>query len=222
MIPFPKPKAEPLEFNPSLQEAFDEALEETVEPPAEAPIAIVAVDPLGSPHGFAGQLQSEVHSSASLLKMVFMYAAFELQEAARERLAELGLAAAEGLPTVEAEFNEAVLENRVPQLASLGQQFLLPRYPDLFEISSASGDLKLSEAFLNHLEIAFLEISNPDAAKCIHAVGFGYLTKAMAEAGFLDPSTTEEPETADGIWLAGDFGFGYPPQRIESVNDGRS
>jgi hypothetical protein len=42
----------------------------------------------------------------------------------------------------------------------------------------------------------------------------------MAEAGFLDPASLESPATADGVWLGGDFGFGYPAQRVPSVNDG--
>jgi hypothetical protein len=219
MIPFPEPKSEPLEENSTLQEAFDEAVEATAEAPGEAPIAIVAIDPSGPPHAFAGQLESEVHYSASMLKMVFMYTAFELREAARRRIDELPGTAAEELETVEAEFNREIRENRVPQLQGLEEQFLLPRFASLFEINS-SEELSLSEGFMNHVEVAFLETSNPDAAECVHAVGFGYLTKAMAEAEFLDPSTTEDPETADGIWLAGDFGSSYPPQRIPSVNDG--
>jgi hypothetical protein len=219
VLPFPEPKSEPLEENSTLQEAFDEAFEEHGETLQAAPIAIIAIDPSGAPHAFAGRLEREVHYSASMLKIVFLYAAFALREAGRQRLGELEFDAEEGRGQVQTEFGEAISENRVPQLENLAEQFLLPRWGDLFGIGSG-GELIVSEQFMDHVEAAYLEKENKDAAACVHAVGLGYLTKAMAEAEFLDPSTTEEAETADGIWLGGDFGFGYPAQTIESVNDG--
>ncbi len=219
MRPFPDPKEDPLLPNAELQQAFDEAMASSPQPPRSAPIVIVAIDPNGPPHAVAGQRGAEVHYSASLLKVAAMYAAFELRSAASELLAELEFEGEEVAPVLAAEFDGAIEETRVPQLASLATKFLLPKYDQMFSFEPATATLDFSQSFKDHLFGAIALGKNDHAAECIHGVGFGYLTQALAEAGFLDPLATASPATADGIWLCGDFSFGYPPQRIPCVND---
>jgi hypothetical protein len=220
MRPFPDAKGNPLEPSAELQQAFDAALERAAPRPTAAPLAIVAIDPTGPPHAFAGQLVREVHFSASLLKVAAMYAAFELRRAAHETLAELQPPPDEVFATLEREFDDTIRSERVPQLDALPERFLLPRYRELFELDAATGTINFSRAFFGDLFDGIADGKNPAAGRCIQRIGFGYLTKAVATAGFFNPGVVGDPRTADGIWLCGDFQQGFPAQRIPSVNDG--
>jgi hypothetical protein len=212
MTPFPDPKSDPLARDANLQQAFDTALSNSANPPTAAPIVIVAIDPSGS-RGFAGQLETEVHYSASLLKVAAMYAAFELRKAANETIASLQPAAADVFPTLHGAFDQAIRDNRVPQLAALDEAFLLPRLEQVFEFDPATATVNFSQGFWNNLFAAIAEGNNAAAGACVHGLGFGYLTRAVADAGFFSP------DSGNGIWLCGDFGHGFPPQRIACVND---
>ncbi|MEO7331676.1 MAG: hypothetical protein ABI193_24085, partial [Minicystis sp.] len=72
-----------------LQNALDKAIGTGSRWPV--PVAIAALDegPM-SPHHFASFRGDEVHYSASLMKIVAMYAAFELRKTLRSIAAELG------------------------------------------------------------------------------------------------------------------------------------
>ncbi len=220
MRPFPEPKREPLQPTVTLQAAFDAAMASTPQPPKSVPIAIVAIDPTGPPHPFAGQRLTELHFSASLLKVAAMYAAYELRAAAAALVSELELEADEVMAGLRTSFDPVIDAQRLPQLAGLDKKFLLPRYDEIFDPESSPFDF--SQSFRDHLFGAIALGKNEHAAHCIHAIGFGYLTRAMGTAGFLNPSLIGKPAAvaeADSIWLAGDFNFGYPAQRIPCVND---
>jgi hypothetical protein len=212
MRPFPDPKSDPLVPDSILQSAFDNAMATSGNPPTAAPVIIVDMNPDGS-RGFAGQLGTEVHYSASLLKVAAMYTAFELRKAANDLLAELQPGPAALFATLRDNFDPVIRDNRVPQLAALADSFLLPRYEEVFEFDPASGTVNFSLGFFTNLSGAIVDGNNASAGKTIHGLGFGYLTKAVADAGFFDPAS------ANGIWLCGDFGNGFPPQRIACVND---
>lgn len=59
-----------------------------------------------------------------------------------------------------------------------------------------------------------LPATTPGAGRCVQRLGFGYITTAASTANFFDADTDL------GVWLCGDFGIGYPPQRIPCSNDG--
>lgn len=221
MRPFPDPKPDAFDPDAALQQALDDAINGSTPTPTTVPLAIVAIDDAGPPHAFAGQLESELHYSASMLKVVAMYTAFELRKAANELLADLLPAAADVFSTLRAEFDPIIDANRVRQLdgVNLGST-LLPQYEQIFQVDSPTPTVNFTSGFFGNLFDAIAKAENAGAAACIHALGFGYLTKAMSEAGFLDPDATDDPHTSDSIWLCGDFGFGFPPERIPSVNDG--
>jgi hypothetical protein len=217
---FPEPKGDPLQLDEALQQALEGAIAASPEPPWEAPIAIVALSPNGPPHPFAEQRGLEVHYSSSVLKVAAMYAAFELGRAAHALIDARGLTAADAIPTLH-EFDNEIRDTKLPQLdAGLDEQYLLPKYDQIFQFDPAISNVNFSPSYWSHLEGAIVNASNEHASNCVHGIGFGYLTRVMAEAGFLASDLTEEPASANGIWLGGDFGFGYPAQRIPSVNDG--
>jgi hypothetical protein len=219
MRPFPDPKADPLEPNTDLQQAFDNAVARAPQPVTAAPIVIVAISENGAPHGVAGQLDTQVHYSASLLKVAAMYAAFELRKAANEMLADVQPAAADVFATLRSEFDPVIRSDRVPQLAGLADNFLLPSYEKVFAFDRAIAKVNFSQDFFSALFSAIADGNNVSAGTCIQRLGFGYLTKALAEADFFHPERASDPAAGDNIWLCGDFGNGFPPQRIPCLND---
>ncbi|TGV96554.1 serine hydrolase, partial [Mesorhizobium sp. M2E.F.Ca.ET.154.01.1.1] len=74
--------------------------------------------------------------------------------------------------------------------------------------------VNFSQAFWDDLFSAIADGNNAAAGRCIQRLGFGYITTAASEANFFDADTNL------GMWLCGDFGLGYPPQRISCSNDG--
>jgi hypothetical protein len=219
MRPFPDPKGDPISPNADLQQALDNALDRSAQRPTSAPIVVVAINENGAPHGFAAQLEAEVHYSASLLKVAAMYAAFELRKAANEMLADVQPAAADVFPTFRSQFDPIIRDNRVPQLASLADNFLLPKYEQVFAFDPATSKVNFTPNFFGALFSAIAEGDNVSAGTCIHGLGFGYITKALAEADFLNAESTNDQIAGNNIWLCGDFGSGFPPQRIACVND---
>lgn len=223
MRPFPDPKPDLLGADSDLQQAFDNAMATTPQAPRNAPIAIVALND-SAPHGLAGQLLTEVHYSASLLKVAAMYAAFALRKSVNEHLVAARPTADQVYPTLHNAFDDVIRQQRVPQLVGLADGFLLPRWEQVFEVDVERSVVNFSQTFFGNLFDAIAGLDNESAANAaagavIKQLGFGYLTKAVAAAGFLDPNATSQPRTADGMWLCGDFGHGFPPQRILCVND---
>jgi len=218
MRPFPDPKVDPLAPDPDLQQAFDDAMNAMAQPPRGVPIAIVALND-SAPHSLAGQRLTEVHYSASLLKVAAMYAAFELRKAANDLLLVTQPPPADVLPALRNAFDDVIKQHRVKQLLGLDPSFLLPRYDQVFTADSATPTVNFSPGFFGSMFDAIADGDNAAAGACVHGLGFGYLTKAVSEAGFFDPDAANQPATADGMWLCGDFGNGFPPQRIPCLND---
>jgi hypothetical protein len=217
---YPKKKNEPLAPNAGLQQALDDAIAVTPGASAQAAIAIVPLVDGGPPYPFAERRGREVHYSASVLKLAAAYAVYELGRAGHDLIEEKRPAAADAVDLLY-ELDPEIRETKLPQLAAnLDEKYLLPDYVKLFEYDPGAANINIAAGARANLEKAIGDVSNQDAAECVHGVGFGYLTRVMAEAGFLDPASLESPATADGIWLGGDFGFGYPAQRVPSVNDG--
>src|SRR5262245_21867761 len=87
-------------------------------PPRNAPIAVVALND-SAPHGLVGQLLTEVHCSASLVKVAAMYGAFELRKAANEHRLAVQPAADQVIPTLRTAFDNVIKQHRVKQLTGL-------------------------------------------------------------------------------------------------------
>lgn len=217
MSPFPDPKPDLLAPDSDLQQALDNAIANSSQPSPAAPIAIVAIND-SAPHSFAGRLEAEVHYSASLLKVTAMYAAFELRKAANELLLAAQPAPADVFSTLRT-LDDIIFDNRLPQIQNVARNFLIPRWEEVFAIEPGTSMVNFSATFFGNLFDAIADGNNAAAGNVVHGLGFSYLTKAVADAGFFDPGTTAQPATADGMWLCGDFGFGFPPQRIPCVND---
>jgi hypothetical protein len=216
MLPFPDEEPDPFVPDSALQRAFDDAMSRSPNPPTNVPIAVVAVDAAGPPHGFAGQLVADMHFSASLLKVAFLYAAHALRKAANDLLTGLGPATtAEALQALRDNFDDPIKNNLVPQAAHADPATVLPRYDKVFSYDPATFTVNFSAAFQAALFDAIADGSNTAGGTCVHGVGLGYLTTAPATAGFFDSGASS------GIWLGGDFGNGFAPQRIPSLNDGQ-
>ena len=211
MRPFPDAKNDPLVHDAALQLALDTAIASTPNPPNGAPIAIVAINPDGS-RGYAGRLEFIECYSASLLKVAAMYAAFELRKACNEALA--GTAPADAFQALRNNFDDVIRTNRLPRLAALADLHLLPKYDQIFAYDPATNLVNFSQAFWGDLFAAIAGGDNASAGRCVQRLGFGYVTTAASEANFFDADTDL------GIWLCGDFGIGFPPQRIPCSNDG--
>ena len=170
MQPFPDPKPNLLAPDADLQTAFDNAMASAANPPGNAPIVIVAIND-ESPHGFAGQRLAEVHYSASLLKVVAMYTAFELLKAANDLLLAASPVPTDVFATLRAAFNDVIDQNRVTQLDGVNLTgFLLPRWEEIFQVDTATSTVNFSAAFSGHLFDAIAKGDNAAAGKVVHSL----------------------------------------------------
>lgn len=221
--PFPKLYPNPLVPDAGLQAALDKAILAGPGKSWRVPVTIVSLSPDG--HRQMAQFKgSELHFSASLLKVGAMYAAFELRGVLQSIAAELG----PGLSTADllkaaAAYLDPKITTRVAAIAELkGVQHshALPAYAAAFELAphgpgaAAANTVRFTSAMAENLEKMIAISDNRCAAQCVHASGYGYLNGALADAGFFDPKTER------GIWLAGDYISQYPYFRIKAVNDG--
>jgi hypothetical protein len=213
MRPFPDGLSDPLAPDAALQAAFDTAIAAT--PLPGVPFTIVALnDPGAGPHPMAGQRGSEMHYSASVLKLQMMFAAFALRQAANAFLLETAPAAGDVFAALRAEFNQTILDNLVPQLARTDPRFLLPTYERIFDVLTAPVvGVNFSAGFFGHLHDAISLSKNEGAGACVQALGFGYLTGAASQTGLFDA------DAASGLWLCGDFSQGWPKVTVDTVND---
>jgi hypothetical protein len=211
MLPFPAAKNDPLVHDDALQLALDSAIASTPNLPNDVPIAIVDINPDGS-RGYAARLEYIECYSASLLKVAAMYAAFELRKACNEQLA--ATPPADAFQTLRDNFDDVIRTNRLQRLAGLADLHLLPKYNQIFTYDPATNLVNFSQPFWGDLFAAIADGDNASAGRCIQRLGFGYITTTAFEANFFDADTDL------GIWLCGDFGIGFPPQRIPCSNDG--
>ena len=221
--PFPVEYAD-FSSDPTLQAALNAVI--AVEPSQFKSIttAVVALNPDGT-RPLAHYRGSEVHYAASLIKIAAMYAAFELRATLRSIADELGgsVRPSDVLKQASDYLDPQIMAKvaTLSPLAGVSPGFALPRYASTFDVVPKSGVPGFTVNFSSNFQTVLQEMigpsSNPDAAKCIHRVGYGYLNGALTSGGFFDPGTK------NGIWLAGDYmdpGKGkYPPFRIPCVND---
>lgn len=210
MLPFPDAKNDPIVHSDELQVALDTAIASTPHLSSDVPIVIVDLNPDGS-RGYAGRLEFEECYSASLLKVAAMYAAFELRKACNELFA--GNPPVDAFQALRDNFDDVIRANRLSLLFGLADQHLLPKYNQVFTYDPATNIVNFSQTFWNDLKAAIAKSDNAAAGRCVQRLGFGYITTAASEANFFDADSNR------GIWLCGDFGLGFPPQRIPCTND---
>ena len=210
--------------NAKLQGALDAAIAAGPGARSRTPITIVSLEDDGT-RPMANFNGTDLHFSASLLKVAAMYSAFQLRETLRAIAVELGANTSRAtlLKEAAAHLDPLIMDKvaTIPALKGVKRIHALPQYKRMFEVTaSSSGDgfsVDFSKAFVGgkgHLERMIAVSDNNSAAECIHGSGYGFLNGLLQSAGFFDSSTN------NGIWLAGDFVGAYPTFRIKSVNDG--
>lgn len=219
---FPDVYANPLVASDRLQGALNAAIAAGPGSGWRTPVAIVALDP-GGGRPVAQFKGSEMHFSASLLKVTAMYALFELRKTLRSIAAELGASAgASGfLRDAAAYLNPKIMARAaaLPALRGIAEVHATPQYASAFEVVPLAGPtagvtVELTGSIKEHLGKMIAVSDNASAAQCVHGSGYGYLNGALAAAGFFDPAS------AVGAWLAGDYTAVYPRYRVNAVNDG--
>jgi hypothetical protein len=237
-IPFPARSANPFTgpaaVQGKLQRALDAAIAAGPGTSWRAPISVVALsnrDGSGPPCVQASFRPDENHYTASLAKVLAMYAAFQLRETLRAIAMELGPKATAATLIPEARkyldplimaqagpiLAQATLDPRSPQPVLLKHK--LPSYTGFEAVAAGAGfTVNFTTAYKNSLGQMIGASSDPDAEICIHNIGYGYLNGALTSAGFFVPATH------NGLWLAADYSFfqHWGALTIDTVNDGKA
>lgn len=199
------------------------------------PISVAAViNPTSSPSFvYAGFGDTDMHYSASVLKVAAMLAAFELRQSA----SDFALTEGDCTPSIVFDdlknaFNQSI-DNSAPRfLAEPGvtQQMRVPKYSTIFGspqgLASGGCDMSFSQTFADNIRDMIVPSDDIKAAKSIQALGYSWINGLLMKVGLFDQNTNQ------GIWLAGTFAGDlnnnpgnaslWPYVRIPSVNDGPS
>jgi hypothetical protein len=167
----------------------------------QAALIVLKLTPDG-PMEYAGQRETEMFFSASLLKVSLLYATFEL-------LLRVNVLALSITATTPVEFFDKVkrdyarkIENAVPKIPPGDWRkvafdkilTVAPNGVDQYRVTlSADHDTDLRNVFIHQRQ-------NEAANRCMHRLGYSYVNGALDAAGFFDASS----ET--GIWMATDYG----------------
>jgi hypothetical protein len=184
-------------------------------------LCVVALDGADT-HAWAGHRQNEAHYSASLVKLLAMYAAHTLRFFARTLIAEQTPATPSDFFTaLAAEFDTAITDATPAKIkAQHGADAtkIVPAYTTVLEPRlDAAGrpvDADFAPGYLTQLKGMLIHQENPPAAECIHGVAFGFMNAKAGDDGFF------HQESDQGVWLAGDYLGQWTPVRIASLNDG--
>jgi len=222
-------------FSSSIQASFQRAVFAVSKDPAfshlpdfrELPIAILALDADGG-RPVAGQHEMEMHFSGSLIKVVPMYAAFQLRVAVNDLAATFDAKVINTrdklFKKISDTFDEPI-NIRVPRITAapgVTREMKVPKYPTVFDAEIVGGIWRLkfktgANNFADHLRKMIVDSHNDSAMFCIRALGYSWLNGVLQAAGFL----RFEFPGSEGIWLAGDYDEKrrWPVVTILSVND---
>ncbi|KUL46057.1 hypothetical protein ADL22_11130 [Streptomyces sp. NRRL F-4489] len=229
---FPNPFPDLLSPDPGMAAALTAAQAQTALtfPAAgvqtDCPLSVAAVqNPTSTSPTFAyaGFRDTEMHFSASLLKMAAMLAGFELRQSANDFAATAGdCTAGTVFSGLQAAFDPGI-ESSVPRLQTepgITHAMRVPKYPSIFDAPQnlASGGclMAFNPTFTASMRGMVVPSNNDDASATIQALGYSWINGLLANAGLFDPATNQ------GIWLAGTFKGAFPAVRVPSVNDGPS
>jgi hypothetical protein len=175
----------------------------------------------GQSNFYAGKFDNKMYFSASLVKAAALYAAAELLAEAKAFLQHHPTA---NSTTFFANFDNQLkteiistpADQRIRD-AGVGLQpstttIRSPSTITIFKKWSGSPSIAFTGEFNTSLTKMIVQSSDPDAAICIRALGYGYINAALIRNGFFKSSTS------NGIWLAGTYG-GDTYVRIPCEND---
>jgi Zinc carboxypeptidase len=239
-VPLFRPKvADPLDPNAKFQAALDAAITalETRRSLSAGtmpiPIALAEVTDTSGTFPFAGYRADEVDYIASEAKVAVMYAAFALKDMAQRFADAQTIPPADLFTRLVADMNPTI-RAVVPAIASATNLNDMQREPGYKRKRVHANDVDMLTAapkavggstvsfttnFQSALEAMIIPSSNQGAARCVHAVGYGYLNGALEAGGFFD--STLAPTPGHGLWVAGDFqeAKDWPYVRVNSAND---
>lgn len=229
--PFPSTLPSKLTADPSLQTHLMEAISQIQGGNAlRASIGLCSINntSLAPTYRYAGFKDTEMHYSASLLKVAAMYSAFQIKKSIN-RFAEVTPVPVFPLflAQVAAIFDPKILL-AIPSLASDPEIHTSPlatqasifrlKYESLFDVSADRALVSFKPAFLSRLRGAIVNSSNSDAATVVKSLGYKWLNGSLEGAGFLSMGPP-----VSGIWLGGTFESGlqnsWPAARVDTVND---
>lgn len=189
-------------------------------------LALIAVGLTGfagtNNHPWAAIRDTEVHYSASLLKVAAMYAAFDLRSSADQLAIAGGHTSWATLePALRQQFDPEITAHTPSLIASSGSlrpedKTRKPNYRAVLDVANGPfWTVDFSAAQLAALEDMLVQQNNPGATATIHGLGYPYLNGKIADDGFFSGNA--------GMWLAGDYAGGtqWPAARINSDNDGQ-
>lgn len=213
--PFPKVLGDSAALTGALASAMTEARARV--PSLRTSIAIVAIDePGGAPPTFvfSGDGHTDTNYSASLLKVVAMYAAFQLRQSADNEARSSGAATSGELFA----HLSATFDSTITGAVSLipPNQRKAPEYRRIFAaipLQAGGFGVDFTADFETRMFNMIVPGDNGAAAQVVMRLGYSWINGALASGGFFTP-----PDR--GIWLAGTFTGALPPVRINSVNDG--
>jgi hypothetical protein len=184
-------------------------------------LCVVALDGADT-HVWAGHRQNETHYSASLVKLLAMYAAHTLRFFARKLIADRAPAtSSDFFAALAAEFDTpitAATPAKIKAQHGADPTKIVPAYATVLDPRlDATGrpvDVDFTFEYLTQLKGMLIQQQNAPAAQCIHGVAFGFMNAKAGDDGFFHAGTEQ------GTWLAGDYIGQWTPVRITSVNDG--
>jgi hypothetical protein len=164
---------------------------------------------------YAGIFDDDTDFSASLLKAAALFAAGQLLAEAR--------AAAPNYTTrklfldgFNSSLQTGIKATADQRILSKGVG-LAPQVTAILNVtgfgSSGGPTVTLTSTFQTSLSKMIVDSSDPAAAVCIDALGYGYISTALKQENFFDS------DTSIGIWLAGDYANSSTYVRIPTVND---
>lgn len=227
-MPFPAPLGNVLTDDFSMTAAIATATVEAqaVFPSSPAPtraaFSIVAIDESTDPPLFShgGLRHTEMHFSASLLKVAAMYAAYQLRQSANNFASSVADATTDDLFNHMSASFDPLIAPAVPLISNnpqITQAMKVPKYRSVFAaipLIDGGFALTFNAAFQNNMRQMIVPSDNNAASACIQALGYSWINGVLASAGFFDPAANT------GIWLAGTFTEAFPRVRVASVNDG--
>ncbi|MER7582236.1 hypothetical protein [Kitasatospora sp. NPDC097691] len=173
---------------------------------------------------WAGHRHNEVHYSASVVKLLAMYAAHTLRFLAEELRAEQPPAtSADFYAALATEFNSKIRAVTPPKILAkypnpADENKILPDYQTVlepqFDATGTAISVDFTFGYRNQLRGMLINQTDPPAGECIHGVAFGFMNAKAGDDGFFDAANQR------GIWLAGDYVNQWTPVTTASVNDG--
>ncbi|WP_405861004.1 hypothetical protein OG361_37920 [Streptomyces sp. NBC_00090] len=185
-------------------------------------LTVVALEDGIDTHAWAGHRHQEVHYSASLVKLLAMYAAHTLRFFSETVRQEQHPATADDLfVAVDSAFTTPI-KNHVPMkikaVHGAAGAKIVPVYRTVLkaEVDSSGKPIAVvfAPGYVSDLERMLLHQENDGAAACIHGVAFGFMNGKSVDDGFFNLLDQR------GIWLAGDYLGQWTPVPIPSTNDG--